>query len=109
MRRTWLSGAAIATAAGVLWLSGATLPAAGDDGVIRGIVHSDAGPEAGVWVIAATSDLETVYRKIVVTATTAGPGAGPSRRQLRAVPRLRPHDSTGTQRGGATTSSWRPP
>ncbi len=67
MRRTWLSGTAIATAAGVLWLSGATLPAAGDDGVIRGIVRSDAGPEAGVWVIAATSDLETVYRKIVVT------------------------------------------
>ncbi len=67
MRRTWLSGTAIATAAGVLWLSGATLPAAGDDGVLRGIVRSDAGPEAGVWVIAATSDLETVYRKIVVT------------------------------------------
>ena len=67
MRRTKLSGAALAAAAGVLWLSGATLPAAGDDGVIRGIVRSDAGPEAGVWVIAATSDLETVFRKIVVT------------------------------------------
>ena len=51
----------------MLWLSSAALPAAGDDGVIRGIVRSDAGPEAGVWVIAATSDLETVYRKIVVT------------------------------------------
>ena len=67
MRRTWLSGAALVAAAGVLWSSGATLPAAGDDGVIRGIVRSEAGPEAGVWVIAATSDLETVYRKIVVT------------------------------------------
>ena len=67
MRRTKLFGAALAAAAGVLWLSGATLPAAGDDGVIRGIVRSDAGPEAGVWVIAATSDLETVFRKIVVT------------------------------------------
>ena len=66
-RRTRFAGAALAAAAGVLWLSGATLPAAGDDGVIRGIVRSDAGPEAGVWVIAATSDLETVYRKIVVT------------------------------------------
>ena len=67
VRRTWLAGAALAAAAGVLWLGGATLPAAGDDGVIRGIVQSDAGPEAGVWVIAATSDLETVFRKIVVT------------------------------------------
>ena len=67
VRRAWLSGAALVAAGGVLWLSGATLPAAGDNGVIRGIVRSDAGPEAGVWVIAATSDLETVYRKIVVT------------------------------------------
>ena len=67
VRRTGLAGAALAAAAGVLWLGGATLPAAGDDGVIRGIVRSDAGPEAGVWVIAATSDLETVFRKIVVT------------------------------------------
>lgn len=34
---------------------------------IGGIVSSAAGPEAGVWVIAETDELETVYRKIVVT------------------------------------------
>ena len=41
--------------------------AADNDGVIRGIVTSANGPEAGVWVIAETDDLETVFRKIVVT------------------------------------------
>ncbi len=38
---------------------------AGDD--IRGRVTSANGPEAGVWVIATTEDLETPYAKIVVT------------------------------------------
>ena len=37
------------------------------DGVIQGGVTSPAGPEAGVWVIAETDELETVFRKIVVT------------------------------------------
>ena len=37
------------------------------DGVIQGRVTSTAGPEAGVWVIAETDDLETIFRKIVVT------------------------------------------
>ena len=41
--------------------------AADNDGVIRGTVTSANGPEAGVWVIAETDDLETVFRKIVVT------------------------------------------
>ena len=41
--------------------------AADNDGVIRGVVTSADGPEAGVWVIAETDDLETVFRKIVVT------------------------------------------
>ena len=41
--------------------------AADNDGVIRGVVTSASGPEAGVWVIAETDDLETVFRKIVVT------------------------------------------
>lgn len=36
-------------------------------GVITGVVTSSAGPEAGVWVIAETSDLGTKFRKIVVT------------------------------------------
>src|ERR1700686_1823284 len=34
---------------------------------IGGIVTSTAGPEAGVWVIAETTDLPTRYAKIVVT------------------------------------------
>ena len=40
-------------------------PAGGDD--LRGTVRSPAGPEAGVWVIAETDDLDTGFRKIVVT------------------------------------------
>ena len=47
---------------------GPTILAAADDtGVITGIVTSVNGPEAGVWVIAETDDLETMFRKIVVT------------------------------------------
>ena len=38
-----------------------------NDGVIEGVVRSDAGPEAGVWVIAETDDLSTKFAKIVVT------------------------------------------
>ena len=34
---------------------------------IGGVVTSSTGPEAGVWVIAETTDLGTKYRKIVVT------------------------------------------
>src|ERR1017187_5552306 len=34
---------------------------------IGGVVTSSNGPEAGVWVIAETSDLGTKYRKIVAT------------------------------------------
>jgi hypothetical protein len=42
----------------------ATAPA---NGVITGVVRSDKGPEAGVWVIAETKDLPTNFIKIVVT------------------------------------------
>ena len=50
------------------WMVGPTMLAAADDtGVITGIVTSTNGPEAGVWVIAETDDLETMFRKIVVT------------------------------------------
>lgn len=38
-----------------------------DDNDIAGVVSSDAGPEAGVWVIAETSDLQTRFARIVVT------------------------------------------
>jgi hypothetical protein len=34
---------------------------------IAGVVSSEQGPEAGVWVIAETEDLPTKFRKIVVT------------------------------------------
>ena len=38
-----------------------------NSGVISGVVESTAGPEAGVWVIAETSETGTKLRKIVVT------------------------------------------
>jgi len=38
-----------------------------DSGYISGVVTSTKGPEAGVWVIAETTDLPTRYIKIVVT------------------------------------------
>ena len=41
--------------------------AQGATGVIAGTVESTAGPEAGVWVIAETDELETKFVKIVVT------------------------------------------
>ena len=49
---------------GTGWLlSGQT----GDTGVITGVVTSEQGPEEGVWVLAETRDLPTVFRKTVVT------------------------------------------
>ncbi len=36
-------------------------------GIIQGVVQSEKGPEAGVWVIAETKDLLTNFIKIVVT------------------------------------------
>jgi hypothetical protein len=41
--------------------------AAGASDYIEGVVTSSKGPEAGVWVIAETTDLPTKYAKIVVT------------------------------------------
>src|SRR5438128_7138316 len=43
----------------------ATVPLDADD--IGGVVTGPRGPEAGVWVIAETSDLKTKFAKIVVT------------------------------------------
>ena len=57
---------AVALAAGgAVWLAVSTV-AAGEDS-ITGVVRSASGAEAGVWVIAETDDLETLFRKIVVT------------------------------------------
>ena len=47
------------------WLGGTTTVAA--EGDITGAVTGPNGPEAGVWVIAETDDLETHFIKIVVT------------------------------------------
>ena len=59
----WLVVAAIVVlAAGP---SAQQLPEAADD--LRGVVRSPAGVEAGVWVVAETDDLDTRFRKIVVT------------------------------------------
>lgn len=60
--------------AGLLLVSGlsvAQVPAEGEreypEGYITGQVTSPSGPEAGVWVIAETKELNTPYVKIVVT------------------------------------------
>src|ERR671912_2070471 len=66
---------AAATAAGsaLLWAASAfgAQPAQGapriDRDDIAGVVTGTRGPEAGVWVIAETSDLPTKFAKIVVT------------------------------------------
>ena len=60
----------VALACGVGWLAPGLpheLTAAENTGVITGTVSSSNGPEAGVWVIAETDELDTVFRKIVVT------------------------------------------
>lgn len=47
--------------------TGAASPVDIDADDIGGVVTSGAGREAGVWVIAETTDLGTRYAKIVVT------------------------------------------
>ena len=58
-------------AVGLLMALGAGGPLSGqsssDNGVITGVVTSENGAEAGVWVIAETKDMPTPFRKIVVT------------------------------------------
>src|SRR5262245_4381854 len=62
--------AASVLAASLTWLgaqqrSGASIPIDPDD--IAGVVTSAKSPEAGVWVIAETTELPTRFAKIVVT------------------------------------------
>src|SRR5437773_357079 len=69
----WLGVAAVAIA--VIWTgsvvklsaqqAGGTVQIDGDD--IGGVVTGPNGPEAGVWVIAETTDLPTRFARIVVT------------------------------------------
>src|SRR5258707_12384563 len=62
------AGSVVAAAvAAVFLVPGLHLNAADNTGVITGVVASPKGPEAGVWVIAETDDLQTKFRKIVVT------------------------------------------
>ena len=71
MPRTLLTigvAAGIAFCAGVVTITqtpGAAIAVDGDD--LAGTVTGPSGPEAGVWVIAQTTDLPTPFAKIVVT------------------------------------------
>ncbi len=64
-RLALMVGVAAIAVGGVFGLSETQVAAGADD--IRGVVRSATGPEAGVWVIAETDELETGFRKIVVT------------------------------------------
>src|SRR3984957_9864132 len=67
--RVWIAGSVVAAA--VLLGCAHAQSARGDTGIagdaIAGTVTSNHGPEAGVWVIAETSDFQTRFAKIVVT------------------------------------------
>ena len=69
--RFTMATAGFAAAAGLLALVPAPLQAqqavAIDNDDIGGVVRGPAGPEAGVWVIAETTELPTKFAKIVVT------------------------------------------
>src|SRR5687767_11103057 len=66
-----ISAVAMVAASALLWAAcSASLAAPGsttDADDISGVVTGATGPEAGVWVIAETSDLPTRFAKIVVT------------------------------------------
>src|ERR1700692_3022977 len=67
-RSLYLSVAAICLAGCFIWSqprAETTVPIKQND--ISGVVTSPNGPEAGVWVIAETTDLPTRYAKMVVT------------------------------------------
>src|SRR6266481_5653503 len=51
----------------IISLLQASQQAAAQGGDLSGVVRSSNGPEAGVWVIAETTDLPTKFAKIVVT------------------------------------------
>jgi len=69
IKRALLLGVAVAAAAAYLTMAPAQLNAqvAIDADDIGGLVTGPAGPEAGVWVIAETTDLGTKMAKMVVT------------------------------------------
>src|SRR5688500_20119222 len=67
--KAFVAGASL-TAAVVVWMA-CTQSALASGGAVEdditGVVRGARGPEAGVWVIAETSDLPTKFAKIVVT------------------------------------------
>src|SRR5438876_9785432 len=69
LRTTTLAFALICLFAPPATRAGQSAPAAValDPDDIGGVVSSSKGPEAGVWVIAETTDLPTRFAKIVVT------------------------------------------
>ena len=66
MLRTWIGCALVAVGVAVA-VGSLTARQSSGDGDLAGVVRSSAGSEAGVWVIAETDDLDTRFRKIVVT------------------------------------------
>ena len=70
LRRSLLAAVLSGITAGVLVSAAGAQqarPIAPPEGYISGVVEGSQGPEAGVWVIAETSDLPTRFIKIVVT------------------------------------------
>ena len=65
-RLHWLTAAVVAALATSL-SAGRQPGAQAEESDLRGVVRSPAGAEAGVWVIAETDELDTRFRKIVVT------------------------------------------
>src|SRR5258708_18762460 len=62
-----LAGAVSALSTKVLAQQGSAAPVSIGASDLGGVVASPSGPEAGVWVIAETTDLPTKFVKIVVT------------------------------------------
>jgi hypothetical protein len=63
----WGTGAVALAIAALVAACAGMGEGAGSGGSISGTVTSGAGPEAGVWVIAETTDLPTKYAKVVAT------------------------------------------
>jgi len=66
LRRALFAGT-LAGGLAVVLVTGSAQQSERPDGYIGGVVTSASGPEAGVWVIAETEELETKFAKIVVT------------------------------------------
>ena len=66
-RNAWFVAASLLVAAGLTTIACGEQGAAVKPDSIGGVVTGAKGPEAGVWVIAETTELPTKYAKIVVT------------------------------------------